>query len=756
MPRKNKNLSKLLKKHRKGVRKSTTIPKFTKKPKVLRLTQLRKKLEEDKEIKNFFEQAIEIKDNDKLLFFTKKFSETSKDAYYRHLRRNFFFGTSGVAKLLPPNEYRNFIIEYLNQPTERTVRSKGKDGKIIAATYRVTPKSLDVFWNSYIEQPRIRKIIESHSRKRAEAKKVTKRLAEHEEEIHEEIHEVIDYKEIHDKEITPLPSPSPSPSPPPSPKKPRTTIMVEIITDKDGKPVLDKDGKPSLRKVNPTIRKRPIRQSNTFSSKCISEQRSAPWLEEKVIGCFILPIGDNELVRKYSNHIGNNFIKTFLKSGPYANKDKPRKLYKAKLSFYQLLCGIQASRNEQEKEVLHARTPNGQVISFYVAYQIVKNSKTSVILQNEEIASKKDTWYTRAREGRKERMERLLKGPVTSLLTSIGINRIANGLREAASGSLDGFEHHEEFAKTASQVIESRSNTALEYIKQLSNTMAYLEAPGAVVFRHRVNEGWYNARTFVSLTPQQMLPHGMDGKLAQINANIILARQKRLIDSLSNMYYQLEYSTERIPTMASGVYWFEDVKVGEWRLKCENRDQIINIPDYRLITYEEGEKIYCLDINDLKSQIQTSLLFNENIEEIISNKELINPYTKVPLNEEFVTNLVRTFDNIDWEEEEEGEDQKEGHRDEDDEDLVSPPSPDEMLAPGLIDMIINNIALCKEELDSEHLNKDGKCPAMDVDDGEDEDDGEDVEEDEDDEEDENVDVEEDDDEDVDVEGCRRG
>jgi len=141
------------------------------------------------------------------------------------------------------------------------------------------------------------------------------------------------------------------------------------------------------------------------------------------------------------------------------------------------------------------------------------------------------------------------------------------------------------------------------------------------------------------------------------------------------------------------------VEINGWRKRCANQEDIASVSDYRIIPYidKKDEKLWCLDIEYIKS-------------EYIKNQAVKNPYTGRMLDPKFVTMIVETFGNLDWE-------------DEDEEEPPSPPEPpppqpvlstppEEMLAPGLINLVLENIHECQRELDEDELNDDGRCPAM--------------------------------------------
>jgi len=682
------------------------------------------------------EQAEDLEDSEELILMTKKFVNSANDVYYRKTRQNLFFGSSGIVTLLTPEEYHDFIAEFNNQPSERVIRTRDNKRAIVEKTIKLDKKGLVDFWELYLQRPDVIADIEERALQREREQDAEQKLREAVDELEsdEEVDEEVDEEEKSSKKQDEEDGPA---FLGPKKKIARSTIMVEIVTDGKGKPILGKDGKPILRPIDipeRTSNTRTHNKSNPYANKCIREQRSAPWIEEgKVRGCFVLAINvPNNIKYKYGDK--KDGIEVHITTGPY--KDKTMIFNRAKPAFYHLLCNRQSGRNEQEDQVLHTRTVRGEALSFYVAYRIVADGMSSrpsnreketmeskgwkwtnkngewekTLIQDRKMAAQKAAWYQRTKETRSERLASLMKGPVTDSLIAIGSKNILDALR--LSTGIDG-GIQETFSQEASEEIAGESHDAGEYISRLSTILAYLQE--SEIFRDRVSQGWYNPSTFVSLTPKQMLPHSKlddDSAESRRNSRILLSRKNRIYTRISQLYYQLEHPTERIPTRPT-VPFFGGVHVEQWRDKCVNKEDITEVPDYRLVTYEEDDKVYCLDINRIAKQIRTAMLFEGDLNEIVKNEDddFINPYTNKPLREEFLQAIIDNFDSIDWQQDSEDEEEP---QDSEEEKVSTPSVPiEEMLAPGLIDLVLSNVAECRRELEDEELEEDGRCPALD-------------------------------------------
>ena len=714
MPRrKGTNLAQLLKKHKNKGRKSNKRKSPKKKknnPKVLRLKNLKKKLIDQKKVNLFLTSIVEDDDDDHVLLMTKKFVRSGNDFYLNRMREKFFFGKTGPLTLLPMEAYRVFVIAYLNQPKKKSIRKKVK-GRIVQQDIKVNVKDLDTFWNDYLEKPEIMEIIEEYSEEK-EMGKILDNLEEDQEII---------------ESIPPNKKKSLTKSLTKSLKKSSkkndlqlSTIMVEMVTDNKGKPVIGENGQPILRKIN-----RPVVKSDKLllsdNSKCIKTERNAPWIDYKVHGIYILPL--NQLLVQYYTDV-KEYVTVQI------NK-KTIKLYKATNNFFKLLCSIQSNRNIQKDNIFIGVTPGGEKVEFYVSYKVVKDEYTNlenekgwkldsnsmlskIIIQDEYIFKQKKKWYLKHKSTRKTRIDQLLEGPVTQKLTNLGINRLNIALTRIVGDN----QYH--FSKDSSNAITLNSNTAKEYINKLSFILAFLDTPNANIFRARVKDGWYRPSTFVSLTPGQMLPNTNEAD-EEFNAKIIVRRQKREAASLTEKYYQIQNPTETIPTISNNYPFYQNIKISDWRLKCENRDYIIDIPDYKLIPYEENGKIYCLDIDYLRIKIN-ELALSGPIEESLD--KIKNPYTNKKLNTEFVRELINTeFDGINWEENDEEiqvkKINKEDNKEDNEEDPKEDPKEDNkedkkevILTPGLFSLVLRNIKDCNKELVDGNIDSEGRCLSL--------------------------------------------
>ena len=685
MPPKKNRLGSLLDKAKKAESKKGARPKRKKAsrpPKVLTVKPLEKKIREDKAINNFLEQLIDNEHDDELIENTRIFASGGPDLFTRQMRAKFFFGPTGPARLLDPSQYREFIVAYLAQPTERIIRTN-VGGEIQIQEIKLPTKGLKDFWNLYLEKPDIRNKIEERADELQDEQNEMKLLEQ-------ALAKIVLEEEI-DEDPTPalVEEPTVRPGPRtyrhdealgwirgPSKKReiPRTAIMVEVQGyDDQGKPILEKTTIPKKPKTK-FVKQQPFR-------RCIQEQRTVPWLEGNVTNIYIRPVNISSKMEKYIHR--NRSIKVDLTTGPREGKDK--EFFLASNNFFQLMCKND-SRLQQEGEVLHIPTAEGS-IGFYVVYQIKnRNGKVMNKIRNEKLVEKKAQWYAQKNQTEEQKINMLLNGPVTSLITDVCTGKIADRLRQIAPLNKNYIDN--KFAQEVSDLIATQSTTVKQYIGRIASILSYLNLDGSPILRERVKQGWYSARAFVHLTPQQFFPEAVqDSK----TASELVRRKDRIAKRLAYTYYLMMNPAERVPTRPEPMIMTRDIKTKRLRDHCENQDDPLleGVPDYRLVPYEENEKLYCLDVDQIKRDIE---LFDG----------VDNPFTDKELDAEWLADLKKTFDALKSSNKQEKEEEKEESQD-------APPDEKNMLAPGLMALVIGNIAKCHQELQEEEGKK---CDAM--------------------------------------------
>jgi hypothetical protein len=757
---------------------------------------------EDTTMRNFLSQNKDVADEEKLIQDITLFIKASNDSYIRRARFIFFFKSSGVLTLLSVNRYREFVNAFLEQPTSRTARMSTDDGTIREMTISIAPKDVEEFWSNYRQRPMIKLFIKSRAEQLRKDNVERRRLEKIIDQfnLEEEVDEQPPSGHVppwgRRPDDGPPPPPPPPPTPLPTPRKPpgttprtasevwasiyskprvitpSTTIMVNIGKDGQMVDIIEKKGEPEKQELS-------MFDKNVRMRKCMTELAKAPWLDvQKVKNVFISysnPAQRSDDLSMYAEI--DKSIQVTIATG------EKLKVFRARPSFFKLLCGRQSGRNTQNGQVLDVYTSIGRIESFYIVYQVVQIGGVKNLIQDEEMVEKRSKWRERQRDTQKERLKMMLNEQVDTDLIRLGTRKLSEVLKGV------GMTKWPAFSEEVSNEIAKISVSNKEYIARLARILAYVgnrsgDPSTSAILRTRLQEGWYRPDIFVSLTPQQMFP---EVTMSGANARSMLSKQHRVEQLFVESFYQIKYPTQSIrtnPTPPSlhlpplsaekleidtysfwtkthseplgptwprlprkskifkriqdwcinkyGPNWGKDpatkssrIKEAkkalgkdltkdlrkqwkalskeekeEWRKRkekakrCVNQDDIASIPDHRIIRYTDKEDgtMWCLDIEYIKS-------------EYIKSPQVINPSTGRMLAPKFVTMIVETFGDIDWEDEEEPSPPELA------EEVISTP-PEEMLAPGLIRLVLENIDDCRRELDDDELD-DGRCPAMD-------------------------------------------
>ena len=409
--------------------------------------------------------------------------------------------------------------------------------------------------------------------------------------------------------------------------------------------------------------------------KCIRELRKGPWFNNNLVGTYISPVdgvfGEGEFWKRKEG------IKEIING-------KEVTLYPATNKFFEILCRHQSGNSVQQSNIMVIPRKNHR---WYVVYLVKDGQDVNQVLRDQKLSVMIANWYKDTNSSREEKIEKLLKDPVNDILKQSGASRLESALFQI---TLDP-DYSKTFAEKISNNVAADKENGDEYADRIAFLMAYIGDKGANVLRSRIKEQWYTASAFVDLTPKQLFP---EANTTGNNATTLLLRQERNKKDLAELYYQRTYPTDRVPTRPIQPM-FSKIDTHEWREKCDNSEQIVSTPDGQLVPYEEGGKVYCFDIVFIQNALKRS-------------GTVKNPVTGKNLRSDFIKFVKNTFaEKHDGESKmampmEMSEDEENG------EDVDE----DEILAPGLMDLVRNNIEACTQQLNDGNLNESGKCNAI--------------------------------------------
>lgn len=626
------------------------------KPKSVKTTGIKKKparpkthhdieraTKEDEAVREFFTELVKLP-NLKVESAIQKFSTDPKGAWGR---QRFFDKMLGV---LPEEYYKDFAQEYLEQDTQ----------------------SLNNFWEYYTALPEVNqaikeKVLEEDKEledleEKKRAKKVMKDLFgdSDDDEDDEEDEEFTYYGKEEEK---------------------RTPRNIKIIGD-DGE-VIEVPSPP----------KRKQQYHADVNPNCLQTYRTIPWIDARVEAVYIIP-----------EH--GNIINSYTIKGEEI-EENGETWYRAGNSFTKLMCNVYARNRVQEGEVLTVFSNSGSPIRVRVGFKTNKG----FIVQDEKIFQREQEYYKEQRLSQQEKIKRIFDQPMTEKYKKVGIESLSQALHNVAPDindygiyTGDTNKYNTSYIVTAINTVYSKSNTVRDFFTKLGNTIVYLSMNNlGDIFKERVKGEYYLPEILVDLSPEEKLPEYYDDP--RITPDITEKVQKQIdsqikiyLSNIGRVLFRLEYPGERDSGEPMDIFRRVDIPpVEKWKTACKNKDDIVDIPDYQIIYYKEGDDIWCLNIQDIAKQIA-----NEDVD------KPLNPYTGKPLMKSFLDKFSKLYD-LDL--------RNKGFGGSGGTPKPSPPArpakPETpMFCPELLDIIERNISECEKEVDDGEFNDEGKCESI--------------------------------------------
>ena len=473
MPPKQKTLMDKLRKAQKDAKKDQETKKGKKKPKqVTDPKQLRRKIQEDKNMRSFFKELIET---------TTDPEDISKSIYNFSIDPKAPWGRSTILKeivdILPSNFYVDFINSFIDQENDM----------------------LPEFWNSYRSKS---SIIEAIRRKDEDLtagdiemerlRKLNQQLYGNQEGklIMEESDYVIgdEYgaqRSGRDKEeIDALLEEAGGIRKLEQPREKRYGNVKML----DGDEVKDVPER-STNKIITTY---------TFiDQNCVNELNSAPWLNARVEGIFITPADKSVNINPYISQGKNK--ETYQHDGETWNK--------VSIGFYQIMCNTFKNRQEQDGDVFTTWKNSTEPVRFKIGYK----TNRGFMVQDEEMFNKQKEYSKDQKVNNKEKLDNLLKEPVNPDLQKFGKEILSLALQRIAPDIYD-YSVNSSYIQKAIDTIKEQTTTSKDFIVMLANTILYLEEPHAIVFKERIIREYYLPEILVSLSPLEKYPEALENQ----------------------------------------------------------------------------------------------------------------------------------------------------------------------------------------------------------------------------------------------------
>jgi hypothetical protein len=476
----------------------------------------------------------------------------------------------------------------------------------------------------------------------------------------------------------------------------------EIVIEEDDKvqvaPVVKTKKRTKLVEIQPdgtmvevSVTKKQAKPTYVFGEDpqeklCVSEYRKIPWINAMLIGIYIQPVDDNDL----SMYINNNA--EILDQGDEGiwfpvNKD-----------FYYFVCGPKANFRDQEGDIMKATDSSNRAVFMKVGFM----TNIGFIVQDQSIFENEKKYYRHKQKSLKEQINELRYSFVTNKLIDISKIDLSSQLHKIAPQVRDYGDDEDYNTEYISEIIEifNRESTDVNsFLRKLGELVIYLEIDNTKILKERINQELYNPTTLAGLDIYEKFPEAnlleieiKDPKESERTINILEKRLDAYVDNMLEYYYTILNAGKRKSTRADNFAPTRVIKTYHMKERCVNYQDVIDVPEDQVVYYEDFLDIYCLKIPDIVDQIN-------------SNNSVVNPYTNEVLDEDFLHKFKTLYY-------EKYNNKKEGTP----EDIITgtqpSPSPEKELAPGLLDIIIKNVAECENELEDNNLDENGKCPAL--------------------------------------------
>ncbi len=417
----------------------------------------------------------------------------------------------------------------------------------------------------------------------------------------------------------------------------------------------------------------PLKYLRDFDGNCARWYRETPWLPGRASAIWFFPLSWDEGSEFYHEDEGA-VENTKIIDG--------RLFHRANQNFIRAQCNFYRNKRKQEGVEFFFYDRDGEEVSAEVAFEV----RGKFIAQNEEIFQKEKESYINLTEPLEKKIRNLLGRSIQLLsdgekedLKRVIRNYFGSLLRGAGVSESQG-EEWSQWAAAYFYINESGECVKMLFEKY-ALFLAYFDPAllsYAKTFKERLVKGAYSADFLVSITPVEVIPEiYLDPRVDQSNREIFT---RFMFVSAADIYMQLAYTfyctvfpqerREVIPMKAPLGVPPMDLPAGGLQGLCANqKDLPANISPYNLYIYKEGEKYYCFDLSQLPEEFT---LLGEA------------PGTDIPVPEKVFEEITRLAALLEAAEE-------------------VTPAPvekptEELIAPGLLEFIIEEVASLEDEM----------------------------------------------------------
>lgn len=302
---------------------------------------------------------------------------------------------------------------------------------------------------------------------------------------------------------------------------------------------------------------------------CITIFRRIPWLKDEVEQVLVNPIN---LPENYYDK--NNFTE-------YNNT----KFYQVTLNYYKMRCGSTLISVADDVANVNFEDQN---YTFQVGLLLRRQNTKVFVVQNENMYSDEKVYLENLKKSNIN-ISDLKQGHISGDLIKIGVNAISDCSPDVA------------YTRTILRGIEDVSSNAYEFSVKVSKIMVGCKFGN--LFPKRLKKGYYNAN-IVHLLDYDTLLEGTVYDEERINQYVDDSAINMLIyASRFNEIPDRKYARDNKKNL--------NLDTVDVRIRCENIDDVKDVPEENIAFYDFNKKYYCYDIPTLYENFKVGNYLNQ-------------------------------------------------------------------------------------------------------------------------------------------------
>jgi hypothetical protein len=353
---------------------------------------------------------------------------------------------------------------------------------------------------------------------------------------------------------------------------------------------------------------------DNFQNELQDFYKFLPWFKEKVNYIYISPLNENAnqlILQKEILTIGGK--KYF----------KPNKIY--------FKIQINADSKKQTKDIYTIVFKN---VEYKLKVGIVTDR--GVTLQNEEIFSAQEQYIKYWKNNNRHvEIQTFLESPVDEsaiLFFEFHLRRILNNANN------DNDEENEKYIKKVIAVYEKYYKSKGKYFVDKSlDLLVYLNPKISLVrdpvFVERFRKKLYNPNILPFLTEAEKLEEIFNDRNVPSSTidmvSDILLQQKKILNDEWITFVLVHKTAGGKKTVMKKIQKPKYVDLPSWRNVCKNVADLTDQQDENIVYIKEHDDVYGFTIQQMF--------------DLIKNRDAKNPYTKVPIRQEFINRFLDTY-----------------------------------------------------------------------------------------------------------------